>query len=115
MKKTGTINRLRLPLPHGFRFEKIENILFCEAQNNYTNIYLTNGEICLLAKTLKKTEDILPCPPFFRINRKHLVNLQFVKEYNCKDGLRIFLNNGLEFFLSKKRKADFFKLIDKLE
>ncbi len=104
--------RIKLPIPNGYRFERIENILFCEAIKNYTKIYMISGEKFLVAKTLKRIEEILPKPQFFRCNRQCLVNLKYVKEYHSSDCLKILFEDGSEFFLSIRRKAEFFKAMD---
>lgn len=36
--------RIKLPIPNCYRFERIENILFCEAIKNYTKIYMISGK-----------------------------------------------------------------------
>ena len=72
-------NIIKLPESYGYRFEKIKNILLCEAQNNYTKIFFLKGEPLLTSRTLKSIHEILPEKYFFRINRKHIINLLYVK------------------------------------
>ena len=57
----------------------ISEILFIEADRNYSRIYTANREY-LLAITLKLIEDRLPQHSFIRIHRSYMINLQHVDE-----------------------------------
>lgn len=57
----------------------IEDILFLEADRNYSKISTKNKEY-LLGTTLKIMEDKLPKPQFIRVHRSFLVNLKQIDE-----------------------------------
>lgn len=73
-----------------------------EAEINYTKVFNRDGRHQLLSYTMK---NVLAClqqhGDFIRISRKHVVNLDFVKETN-KEGLR--LKNGLKLNPSRRKR-----------
>ena len=67
-------------------FLKISNIVYIEAEGDYTNVYTADGKHGLVLKSMKEWEDRLPTRYFCRIHRSSIVNLDWVdnveKEYN---------------------------------
>lgn len=57
-KSNGVEGKLTLPQQDGFQVLNIADILYCKADDNYTEIYLLNKKI-LVSKTLKYFEDAL--------------------------------------------------------
>lgn len=57
----------------------ISDILFIEADRNYSRIFTSNREY-LLSVTLKLIEDRLPQNYFIRIHRSYIINLQHINE-----------------------------------
>ena len=83
---------------------KIEEIIRCEAEGNYTNIYLKNGKSVFVCRQLGKIETLLSSYGFLRIHYSHLVNLNCIKQYfKEKDG-RILLSNGDFIPIARGRK-----------
>ncbi|MNT51256.1 LytTr DNA-binding domain protein [compost metagenome] len=56
---------------------------------------------------MKEYEEILPDSQFIRIHKSSIVNLNYVKEYNSKNGLEVILKNGEKIAVSRRRAADF--------
>lgn len=52
-----------------------DEILYIEAMQEYVRIYLSKGKQIISLQSLKKLEEILPSPPFFRIHRSHTINI----------------------------------------
>jgi len=78
-------NRLKVNTRTGFEIIKQDHILYCEADGNYTNIYLTNQEKLTTATTLGLIENQLISDLFFRVSRSILINLDYLKSVNRKD------------------------------
>jgi len=58
-------------------------ILYVEGLQEYIRIYLTRGKPVVVLMSLKKMAALLPSPPFFRIHRSYIVNidqLDFVQQ-----------------------------------
>jgi two-component system LytT family response regulator len=77
-------------------------ILFMKADSNYTEVYLTNGNMILSATSLGNLAKRLPATQFIRPNRSVLVNLDFMTEYQRRDK-SITLNNNEVIQVSRRR------------
>lgn len=105
------IQKIALTTIDGYTFVKIENIIRCEAQGNYTYVYLRNGKSVLITKTLKHYEELLMPKGFFRIHKSHLINLQGVRKFlKGKKGMVEMIDGELIEVSNKKREM----LIEKL-
>lgn len=64
---------------------KYQEILYLESVRDYVMIYLENGTFVKTHTTLKGIEHSLPLPPFLRVHRSFIVNLERIKvlERNC--------------------------------
>lgn len=91
---SGKTKRIALPAQQEIRYVAVSSIVRCEASNNYTFIFLENGEKILVAKTLKAYADILPTTDFLRTHQSHLVNISFIRSWLKEDGGMLLLTNG---------------------
>lgn len=73
----------------------------CEASNNYTFIFLQDGEKILIAKTLKEYADLLPSTEFLRTHQTHLVNKNYIKSWLKEEGGTLLLTNGTTIPVSR--------------
>src|SRR6185436_7030315 len=70
----------------GFTLVDFKDIVWLEANDNYTNLYLNGQKKIIASKTLKEFESILPEAEFFRVHRSALININYVKEYSNHEG-----------------------------
>jgi len=98
--------KLVLPLMEGFDIVRMSEVLFCEAEDNFTNFYFKDGNKQLICRNLKFYEKTLSNFGFCRIHRSFLVNLDFIKRYNKGKGGSVLLENGKELSVSSARKPD---------
>jgi two-component system LytT family response regulator len=110
---TGSGENLKIALPHaeGFVFVKVRDILYCEADSNYTRFYLLDGRKILVSKTLKEYETLLSDQNFFRIHNSHLINLGEILKYVKGDGGYVVLNNNVTLEVAKRKKSAFLEKI----
>lgn len=99
--------KITVPTSNGFILLSLTDILYCEAQNNYTQFHLSNGQIITSSYTLKQYHEMLTNYDFFRANRSFLINLTHVKMYKRNDGGLIVMDNGIEVELSHQQKESF--------
>jgi len=78
--------KIALPTLQEIRYVKIEEIIRCEASDNYTRFFIQNGEQILVCKTLKEFAELLSPHHFIRTHQSHLVNIHFVKSFLKEDG-----------------------------
>lgn len=107
----GIEGKLTLPQLDGFQVLNITDILYCKADDNYTEIYLENKKI-LVSKTLKYFEDALSDFPFARIHKSYLVNVNEVVKYRKGKGGSVIISNGKELLVSASKKKDFLSFYD---
>ena len=106
-KVTVTDQKITIPTQDGFEVIEIQHIIYCKADDNYTEIYLENGLKKLVSKTLKYFEDILKENGFARIHKSYLVNVSFITSYKKGKGGTVSLSNGKELSVSASKKAEF--------
>lgn len=106
-------NKIALPTLDGFHLEKVNNIVYCQAEESYCKIFTNRNEVILVARTLKNIEELLPEELFFRIHKSHLVNMNYIKSYSKADGYKIILENGVELDVASRRNEEFLKALTK--
>lgn len=98
-------NKITIPVQNGFEVLDIPDILYCQADDNYTNIYLTNKKK-LVSKTLKYFEEMLAESGFARVHKSYLINVNAITEYKKGKGGSVVLSNGKEIMVSPSKKKD---------
>lgn len=98
--------KITLPQQDGFQILNVADILYCKADDNYTEIYLENKKI-LVSKTLKYFEEALSKFAFARIHKSYLVNVNEVVKYRKGKGGSVVVSNGKELLVSASKKKDF--------
>ena len=87
----------------------MSEILYCEAEDNFTCFHLVDGSKKLICRNLKFYETTLNSFGFYRIHRSHLINLEYIKRYLKGKGGSVILENGKELVVSNNRRADLLK------
>jgi DNA-binding LytR/AlgR family response regulator len=105
--------KLRLSSTNSHILVDPNDILYCEAEGTYTHIHLENGNIELANTYLGKIEDFLiKNNNFFRISRRHLINLDKLWRANKADNSCILIANNeeLKLYGSKKQIRELCKI-----
>lgn len=110
--KSG-IEKIVLPSQDELIFVKVDDIVRCESDNNYTCFYFQSGERILVSRTLKDYEELLEPLGFFRIHKSSLINLRYLKKYKKGEGGMVTLEDGTQLEVSRRRKDDFLKILNK--
>lgn len=97
--------KIVLPLIDGFEVVRMNEIVRCKANDNFTDIYTIDGDKKTICRTLKFYEELLSEFNFVRTHKSHLVNLDYVKQYR-KAG-EIVMEDGSMVELSNTRKQEF--------
>jgi len=104
--------RIALPVISGFRIEFAYNILYCQADQSYTRVYLANGEMVLVSKPLLYLNQILTDKRFFRIHKSYLINLGHVTSFSKGNQYRVILSNGISLEVAHRRKNMFLRAMN---
>jgi len=81
-KAINGTSRLRFTTRSGFTFINMHEIVYLEAEGNYTTIYLLNGKDETVTQSLGQIEEDLSANNFFRVNRSVIINLKFIARVN---------------------------------
>ena len=93
----------------GARLVETEDIIYCEADEKYTNIYLKSlinidKEYFVATKLLKEIELLLPEICFFRCHKNCLINFKYFLEFDVSLN-SIILTNEKKIQISRRKKA----------
>lgn len=106
--KTKSVNgKITIPQLDGFEVLETATILYCKADDNYTEIYLNNNKKKLVSKTLKYFEEALKDSGFARVHKSFLINVNEVVKYKKGKGGHVVLSNGKEVMVSASKKSNF--------
>lgn len=103
--------KITIPTQEGFEVINIDDIVYCKADDNYTEIHFKNSKK-LVSKTLKHFEVLLKSYAFARIHKSFLVNINSIVKYKKGKGGSVVVSNGKELMVSASKKGNllgFFK------
>jgi two-component system LytT family response regulator len=103
--------RIAIPSVEGLQFVETANIIYLEANSNYTCFHLTNNSKITVAKTLKDFEELLPGSVFIRIHNSFIVNKNQVEKYINGKGGQVVMKNGAVLDVARRKKEEFMKAI----
>ena len=102
--------KLALPGTSTIKYVGLDEIIRLQAERNYTKLFFTNGKSFTAAKTLKEYEEVLSSSgSFIRVHRLHLVNYNFIKEYD-REGL-LHLKDGSSVEVSRRKKESLLRFL----
>jgi len=88
----------------------VKDILYCKADNTYTEVILCNGDKKIISRTLKDIEQTMNDLEFFRINRSILINIKHIIEVNTSVKPNLTITSGENFYISKSRIKSLIKM-----
>ena len=103
--------RIVIPSHEGLQFVDLDDIIYLEAESNYTSIYLREGTRIFVSKTLKDFEELLPHNNFLRIHHSFLINKDHMQKYLKGDGGQVLMSNGKMLDVARRKKDEFMKAI----
>ncbi|HXG00778.1 MAG TPA: LytTR family DNA-binding domain-containing protein [Bacteroidota bacterium] len=110
----GASKRITLPTLSGLVLVQVSDIVRCEADVNYTHIFLKNRQKMTVSRTLKDFADLLEDYNFYRVHNSHLVNLAHVVRYERGKGGFVAMIDGSQVEVSMRRKEEFLKRLSEI-
>lgn len=104
--------RIAISSMEGLQFVLTDEIIYLEANSNYTSFFLSGNRKITATKTLKDFEDILPAAIFIRIHHSFLINKNRVEKYIKGDGGQVLMMNGVTLDVSRRKKEEFIRAIN---
>lgn len=108
------VDKVALPTSEGLEFIKIEDIIRCESDSNYTKIVLHQLHNIVVSKTLKEMTDLLSELDFIRVHNSHLINPKHITKYIKAGGGALILTDNVEIPISRQKKESIMQLINAL-
>jgi two-component system LytT family response regulator len=107
------VQRIALTTNDGMIFVSTQDILYCEAESNYTSVVLKGGKKILVSKVLKDIDETLSGSDFYRIHNSYLININHIKKYVRGDGGYVIMENDVTISISRSRRHEFMELFSK--
>lgn len=103
--KESGFTKIAIPTFEGFALISIEEIIRCEADDNYSHIFLKNQTKITACRSLKEMEDQFQnFSSFIRVHHSYIVNLNEVNKYVRGDGGYLVMSDGAIVNVSRSRK-----------
>jgi two-component system LytT family response regulator len=107
-------NKIVLPTNEEYHIVSPDEIIRCQSDNYYTNIFLSNGKKVLVSKTLKEYEQLLSDSGFIRTHNSHLINIKFIKTFVRLEGGYIVMTDDKIIPVSRRKKGLVLDLISNM-
>lgn len=105
------ITKINLPSSNGFQILDTKDILYVNADSNYSIFHLNTDKSIIVSKHLKEYQEILENSGFFRIHKSTLINLNYLIDYSNKNKLTVRLSDNSEHTVSRRKVSGFLKTI----
>ena len=101
--------KLEIYSPNGFRLIPYDSIIYCQHDQDYTSLFLSNGNCEVLQQPLDELEKKIGNSSFVRVSKSTLVNIMFVEELKSKEKT-VILTDALQKFHVKVSSSGLKKL-----
>lgn len=105
--------RIALTTSDGMIFVHTSDIIYCEAESNYTKVVLVDNRKVVVSKVLKELDEALCGPDFCRVHSSFLINVNRIKKYMRGDGGYLIMEDDATISISRNRKQDFMDLFSR--
>lgn len=100
-------NQIGLPSVNGLTFVKLQDIVRCKSDVNYTDFFMSDKSRITVSRTLKEVESMLTENYFLRVHDSHIINLHHMRKYIKGDGGIAIMSDGTEVDVSRRKKDEF--------
>lgn len=103
----NSFEKMSIAALDGIHFVKIRDIIRFEAEDNYTHIFLDGGGRITASKTIKAYEDMLSPFNFYRVHKRHVINMNYMKKFVKGDGGYLIMDDDARIEVSRRRRPAF--------
>ncbi len=101
------IEKITIAEQFGFRMVKVADLMYLQADSNYTILHLSGLDKIVASRSLGEFEKILEGPMFFRIHKSTIINMNFLTAYSSYEGNFAELKDGTKLSISRRKLGDF--------
>lgn len=113
LKKEGVLkSKIPVPISDGYEFVEVDEIIYCQSQNNYTTFFINGNRKLLVSRTLKEIERLLTPFYFLRIHQSYLINPNYLKRFSRQDGGYVEMLDRSQIPVSQSKKRLITKLFE---
>lgn len=102
-------SKVGIPTIFGSTFIDVSSIIRCEADRNYTRIYMLQGKSIMSSKTLSEIQQILPESIFIRVHHSYIINKNHMEEYHKGKQSYVVMSDKSTVQISQNKKAQFLR------
>jgi two-component system LytT family response regulator len=111
IRNGSKLSRIALPTLEGLLMVEISDIVWIEASENYSNLYLTDKRRICVSRIIKDFEEMLVPENFCRVHHGSMVNLSHVSRYVKGDGGYVVMDDGTSVEVSRRKKQEFLQAL----
>ena len=101
--------KLAISTNEGVIFVELKDIIWIESLTGYCKFYLVSQKPVIVSKNLKEYEELLAGHHFFRAHQGYVVNLLHIKKYVRGEGGQVWMSDGSEIEVARRRKEELLK------
>jgi len=110
--KETRFSKIAIPTAEGFELIPADQVISCEADDNYTHFFLKNRTKITACRTLKEVEEILSSfTSFIRVHHSYIVNLNEVTKYVRGEGGYLVMSDLRAINVSRARKDSVLRVL----
>lgn len=115
LNNPNAFEKMSISAIDGIYFVSIRDIVRFEAEDNYTHIFLKGGDKITASRTIKAYEDMLQTMNFYRVHKRHVINLNYIRKFMKGDGGYLIMEDGRKIEVSRRRRPAFMEQMRRLE
>lgn len=101
---------------NSYEIIKLKDLLYCIADGRYTEFRLVDGTKLVASKNLSVYDNILSGQRyFFRASRSSIINFEYVKRVNKKDGMQCEFIDGSTVAVAKRKIMEFNQFLQSMD
>ena len=112
--ESGHIEKITVSDQFGFRMVKVSDLMYLEADSNYTILHVSGLEKIVATRTLGEFEKLIDNSLFFRIHKSILLNLNYLRGYSSHEGYFAELTDGTRLSISRRKVNEFREAVKQL-
>lgn len=103
----NSLTKITVAEQFGFRMVKVSDLMYLQADSNYTILHLSGLNKIVSTRALGEYEKILDPPHFFRIHKSTIINMNYLQGYSSYEGNFAELNDGTKLSISRRKLIEF--------
>jgi len=107
--------QIALPDARGLTMLHLDELLYCESDNQYTQVYRrSEAKPITVSKGITVFDEALHDKGFIRIHQSYLVNKKHIKQYLRGEGGEVILSNGANLPVSRRQKQELMEALERI-